>query len=127
MDRIKALESNNKDKTSISTTDEIETKENSDVLVRFTHMKHEGGAKRGVSISKDGKKVTGDGNMLCSLITCKDGFRKGRIHEFSLKKVRGGFHHPLVGIVERYNTNAFKFRDDESCVLGYYYYGYQYA
>ncbi len=127
--RIKVLESNSKDKKS-SLTDEIESKEKENenkskkenVLVRFGHIKERHGRKEEISIPKEGEEVRGSGQNSNALITCKKPFKRGSVNYFHVKCVKSR-QYPSIGIVERYNSDASEFYDDESCVLGYYYYG----
>ncbi len=102
---------------------EMESKENEKgkaTLFRFVHFKEENGNEKEIRILKNGKEVRGSEECGNSLITCKTPFRKGTINSWKVKLVKGALC-PYLGIVGRYNSDAFCFANNPKCVLSYFY------
>ncbi len=116
--RVKMLETS-KPETAESKVNEMQVEK---VLFRFTHAKEENGNKKEISLSNGGKVLKSTKESGRSLITCKQGFRKGTVGYFQVKRMKGDCC-PIIGIVEKFDSDAWRFSSDSSCVLGYYYDG----
>ncbi len=117
MQRIKALESG-------KGKEEGKEKEIvNESMFRFTNVREmNGNEKHNISILSDGTALRASEECEYALVTCKYGFKRGTIGFFMIRCVKAdSYNVPTVGIVERFNSEAFQFGDDKSCVLGYYY------
>ncbi len=116
--RVKTLETS-KPETAESKVNEMELEK---VLFRFTHAKEQNGKEKEISLPNDGKVLKSTKECGNSLITCKQGFRKGTVGYFRVKQIKGDCY-PCIGIAEKFDSDGWKFANHSSCVLGYYYNG----
>ncbi len=97
-------------------------KEKEESIAIFTNVKEQSGKEEEISIEKGGKVVRSTGKCNSALVTCKEGFKKGSIRYFQVKMLKTEYF-PRVGIVEKYDSGAFRFSNSPKCVLSYYFYG----
>ncbi len=107
--------------------DKIELKENEEGnkgkhLFRFTNINEYYGNEKEISLLGNGKELVSSKKCSNALITCKNAFHKGSIHEFMVKRVKGTYP-TFLGIVERYNSDVCEFSGNTKCVLSYFYGG----
>ncbi len=90
--------------------------------VRFTNVKEANGNEKEVSMANGGKVIISTDKCWHTLITSKHGIKKGSIGYFQVRNIKAEYP-PCVGIVERYDSDAFQFLSHPNCVLSYSYYG----
>ncbi len=103
---MRALLQRTRDLESIMSNMEVEEKD-----FRFGHIKEMYGNEKEISIEKGGKVIKSNNKCSMALVTCKEGFKKGSISYFQIKRVVGNYFSLCLGIVEKYNTDAFTFSD----------------
>ncbi len=111
-----------------------EERKTNDVSIRpyeavFTHKNEKKKPKTSVVISPNGKKISTKGNgrkcgfnSYWALVTCSIPIKNGSISSFKIKIIDVR-HFNSIGIVEKYDGEAYMMYRDDKCSLGYYYSG----